>query len=50
MSDEVKHVDVMDDGEDHEDHPLPVGALVMTLAYLALITTPVCLLYTSRCV
>ena len=39
MSDEVKHVDVMDDGEDHEDHPLPVGALVMTLAYLALITT-----------
>lgn len=39
MSDEVKHVDLTDDEEDHEDHPLPMGALVMTLAYLALITT-----------
>lgn len=39
MSDEVKHVDLTDDDEEHEEHPLPKGALVMTLAYLALITT-----------
>ncbi len=39
MSDDVKHVDPVDHEEEHEDHPLPKGALVMTLAYLAMITT-----------
>lgn len=38
MSDkDIEHVDLIDE-EDHEDHPLPKGALFMTLAYLAMIT------------